>query len=307
MGIGDQLLALGDAWKAHRTDPRQRPVAIGDGRRLAPVTAGLDWGLSFLATPQDLASGRDLQWLAHHKENRPYIDYQAMRKQACELETARLARRPLGRWTAQVWQPLLRRRIANADLKRLLQATGHYLWRYDHPAEPAPLVFKPEELAHAEAIARAGPFVVIEPSIKAEAPPSKQWPIERYRDVARALSADIRILQMSAAEAPTLDAAVERLAPTTFRQALAILGRARLYIGPEGGLHHGCAAVGTAAIVIFGGFIAPAVTGYPSQLSLTGDAPYACGTRYGFCPHCRAAMDRIGVAEVLDHARRLIG
>lgn len=34
MGYGDELMALGDAWRVHQADPRRRRVAIGDGKRL---------------------------------------------------------------------------------------------------------------------------------------------------------------------------------------------------------------------------------------------------------------------------------
>jgi len=83
---------------------------------------------------------------------------------------------------------------------------------------------------------------------------------------------------------------------------MAILRRAKLYIGGEGGMHHGAAAVGVQGVVLFGGFIPPEVTGYALHTNLTGGAE-ACGS-FNPCAHCAAAMQAIGVDEVLEHAMK---
>jgi ADP-heptose:LPS heptosyltransferase len=85
-----------------------------------------------------------------------------------------------------------------------------------------------------------------------------------------------------------------------FRHALAVMERAALYIGPEGGLHHGAAAVGTKAVVLFGAWIPPQVTGYDSHINIaTGKA---CGSLKA-CPHCAEAMASISVDQVFEAAR----
>jgi hypothetical protein len=63
----------------------------------------------------------------------------------------------------------------------------------------------------------------------------------------------------------------------TFARPPASSGAA-LLISPEGGLHHAAAALGVRAVVIFGGFISPATTGYELHTNLfTGGQ--ACGMR----------------------------
>jgi ADP-heptose:LPS heptosyltransferase len=91
-----------------------------------------------------------------------------------------------------------------------------------------------------------------------------------------------------------------QLKTPSFRHAMAALSRAALYIGPEGGLHHASGAVGIPAVVIFGGFIPPAVTGYATHTNLTGGAE-ACGSLHA-CEHCREAMNAISVPDVMDAA-----
>jgi ADP-heptose:LPS heptosyltransferase len=75
-----------------------------------------------------------------------------------------------------------------------------------------------------------------------------------------------------------------------------------LYIGPEGGLHHGAAAVGIPAVVLFGGFIPPQVTGYKTHVNLTGGADFFCGSLQA-CKHCAEAMERIKSKHVCDAAK----
>ncbi len=309
MGLGDHMMALGEAWAARQRDP-SRLVALGDGRRLAPQQAGLDYGLDFLATQADLDAGRPVSWVRNYPGARGYIDYRAMQVDAANAQLRGIAATRYGRWLMPLLEPviapLLHWRARRYKVKRSLALSGRYRYR-DYRPTPAPIVLKPNELELAEAVRRAGDFVIVEPSIKAEAARAKQWPVPRYHELALRLSQHIRVVQLSDPQAPRLDERIERLSTRSYREALACLGAARLYIGAEGGLHHGAAAMGTPAIVLFGGVTSPAATGYDGHVNLTGNAGYACGIAVDDCPHCAAAMDSIGVDEVLGHALRLLG
>lgn len=284
MSYGDKLMAIGDAWKQYHADPRRRPVAIGDGRRIDVENLDLAWGLDFLATAQQVSAGEDVSWLISYPHHRPYVDYAAMREASSRM---------LG-WKR--WLPWKSRKP--------IRIIGRYIFRLDYRPTPAPIHLKPEEEEIAERWAQA-PFVVIEPFIKSDAPPSKQWPIKRFAAVAREMSRQLPVYQLSAPGSPELDG-LPQIRPRSFRESLAYLKAAKLYIGPEGGLHHGAAAMNTRAVVIYGGFTSPLVTGYDFHVNLTGGATYACGTRRGMCPHCRELLENISATEVVEHARRLI-
>ena len=62
-------------------------------------------------------------------------------------------------------------------------------------------------------------------------------------------------------------------------------------------MHHAAAALGIDAVVLFGGFISPQITGYEYHANLTGGVK-ACGNLYT-CAHCRKAMDSISIDDVL--------
>lgn len=163
------------------------------------------------------------------------------------------------------------------------------------------LFFTPDEIAFADAIEPG--FILIEPNTKQQAP-NKRWPYERYREIARLLAAQGYRLAQFVAGGLALDR-VDQIKTGSFRLAAAVLQRARLYIGPEGGLHHAAAALDVPAVVIFGGFISPAVTGYATHTNLFSGDGLGCGN-IDPCEHCRKAMDRISVDQVYGAAMRLL-
>ena len=146
--------------------------------------------------------------------------------------------------------------------------------------------------------------VVIEPALKPGASPNKQWGARRWVALTDALvRRGVEVVQLGPPGIPLVRGA--RLIETRdFRAACAVLAQARLAILPEGGLHHAAAALGTPAIVLFGGFVSPRQTGYAHQHNLfTGGEP--CGMRRA-CAHCMQAMARIEVEQVLGEALQLL-
>ncbi len=176
---------------------------------------------------------------------------------------------------------------------------GGTRWKWN-PFRPPPgeIFFDGDELSYGAS--HGDGFVVLEPRTKACWNGNKQWPIERHKQVAAELGRrGFRVVQFSG-DAPPVEGCGEVIATPSFRKALAVLSHAALYIGAEGGTHHGAAAVGTKAVVIFGGWPDPKSSGYDSHRNLA--APDAgCGTVKA-CDHCLKALARITVDEVVNAA-----
>jgi ADP-heptose:LPS heptosyltransferase len=193
------------------------------------------------------------------------------------------------------WVPFYRgNRIYNR------QSGDRWVWNYGFKAIPGE-VFLTEDEKKLAAFHGSG-YVVIEPNVPEfkTVAPNKQWPVERYNRVAQLLmKSGIDVIQFNF-KAGHIIPGVRQIKTPTFRHAMAVLKNAALYIGPEGGLHHASGAVGIPAVVIFGGFIPPAVTGYATHTNLTGGAE-ACGSLHA-CEHCREAMNAISVPDVMDAA-----
>ena len=85
----------------------------------------------------------------------------------------------------------------------------------------------------------------------------------------------------------------------TFRDALAILRNAALFVGTDGALHHAAAALSIPAIVIWTGFSSPEHLGYDDQINLhDGSAP--CGYYGGICSHCAEKAKNLRPSVVID-------
>ena len=77
-----------------------------------------------------------------------------------------------------------------------------------------------------------------------------------------------------------------------------LLNISDLYFGPEGGFHHAAAALNKKAVVIFGGFIDPLVTGYDFHNNIYVDIDGSpCGSRV-ICKHCKDCIQKIDLSSL---------
>lgn len=147
--------------------------------------------------------------------------------------------------------------------------------------------------------------IVIEPNVKALAPPNKDWGFERWQKLVD-LAPEMPWVQLGAgATGGRPLRGVRQVECPSFRHAAAALGFALALVTPEGGLHHAAAAVRLRrVVVIYGGYISPVQTGYPGQVGIfTGGEP--CGWRTP-CQHCAAAMAAIAPERVLAELQGLL-
>ena len=121
---------------------------------------------------------------------------------------------------------------------------GRWEWNYDWRCKPGEIFLTKEEKQFAKLVGDA-PLVIIEPNPSPKSPvANKQWPFPRFEEVARKLRSEgFDVVQLHYRGAKLLRNARSFPSPS-FRNALAVLARAKLYIGGEGGMHHGAAAVG---------------------------------------------------------------
>lgn len=173
------------------------------------------------------------------------------------------------------------------------QSTDRWIWNYDFKVKPGEIYFDADE----DNWVSDPNLILIEPNVPNKTGAwNKQWPIDYWATLMAALLAEGYKVRQFEYGAPIH---VTGMTLTrTFRHAAALLKSARLAVLPEGGLHHAAAAVGTPAVVLFGGFVPPDVLGYDSHINLTGGAN-ACGS-FARCPHCVEAMAAIRPENVLD-------
>jgi hypothetical protein len=209
-----------------------------------------------------------------------------------------------GPWSEQIFRH--NRRIArpgsegSPDLEWIDHYKGHrkynqlgsrcWVWNYSFRATPGEIIFNGEPTA-------GEGFIYIEPNVPwhKSVAVNKDWGLKNYQAVAERLLKDGHDVVQSHYGQGRLKG-VRVVKTPTFRDALSVMSQARAALVPEGGMHHAAAALGIPAVVIFGGFIPPAVVGYNGHINLTGGAE-ACGS-LNRCQHCLDAMKKISVEEV---------
>lgn len=177
------------------------------------------------------------------------------------------------------------------------QGPGHWVWNMNWKCKPGEIYLNDEELKRGERIGKN--FIVLEPNIENWKPSAanKDWGRSNYQSVVMSLLNDgYQIIQFQYPKSGPILRGVKHVPTHNFRDAISIMRHARLYLGAEGGLHHGAAAVGIPAVVLFGGFIPPSVTGYDTHTNLAGSKTF-CGS-FTRCQHCLDAMASISQDRV---------
>lgn len=144
------------------------------------------------------------------------------------------------------------------------------------------------------------PYAIVSPELKKEASPNKDWGRERWEAAIKDFP--IPVYQLCADDSvKPIKGAIPYKTPT-FRAAYAAIEKAALVMAAEGGTHHMAASARVPAVVVFGAFVPPQVTGYAfhHNIAVETDEGY-CG-RWEPCQHCRAALESITPGMVREKA-----
>jgi Glycosyltransferase family 9 (heptosyltransferase) len=190
--------------------------------------------------------------------------------------------------------------VGSRGYSTLNAAKTRWIWNYDYRMQPGEFFFTDAERAQAD---RYKPgFILIEPNLQwfKSVAANKDWGNGNYLELARRLqSRGYRLVQFRHANSRRIIPGAELITLPRFRTAIAVMARAALYIGAEGGMMHAAAAVGLKAVVLFGGWSPPTVVGHSWHANIVG-SDEACGSVTP-CRHCLDAMAKISVDEV-EHA-----
>jgi hypothetical protein len=139
--------------------------------------------------------------------------------------------------------------------------------------------------------------------------PNKDWPGEYWDDLvvrlaARATIIDVGIKPVEASSRPA-GSYLDLRGQTTLPELVAAIAAADLIIALDTGPMHIAAAVGTPAVVIYGGYIDPVCTGYPGNINLYSAVECApCWLREP-CPYGKKCLHMITPAQVESALDRL--
>jgi len=166
-------------------------------------------------------------------------------------------------------------------------------WQAYRP-KPAKLFFSEQEEEFANK--HEGKFVVVEPHLKAKQESvNRDWGWDNFAKVTSSIDADW--VQFGELRPKLLPNARWIYTPTTRHMAV-LLSKAKTFLAPEGGIHHTAAALGLHGVVLFGGFVAPQVTGYTLHKNIYIGNGLGCGKRLK-CQHCVDAWAKIPPERII--------
>jgi hypothetical protein len=163
-----------------------------------------------------------------------------------------------------------------------------------------------EEKCRAHDLAPTGAFVIIEPATRKSLKSSqnKNWGIDRWAQVIKEFS--VPVYQFDIGDGTPLMEGVGVIRSEDFRVSAGIVERAALVLTINGGLMVLAASMGTPAVVVWGGFCDPKITGYESHVNFYSDIEGSPCGRYDDCPHCKEAMTTIKPEDVRSAALKLL-
>ena len=168
---------------------------------------------------------------------------------------------------------------------------GRLLFNDEYKPRPGEIYFNQVEKKNIDKIDKD--YIVVEPNVKKLYihTVNKAW--HGWDEL---LKHDLPWIQLGDV---TTDKKTKWVETPTFRSALAILSKAKLFVGTDGGLHHAAAALGIPSVVIWTGFTSPRHLGYDTHRNIH-DGSEPCGTYSGVCKHCLLKAKQITVEQVLD-------
>jgi ADP-heptose:LPS heptosyltransferase len=139
----------------------------------------------------------------------------------------------------------------------------------------------------------------------------KLWPAEHWAQLVRLLRRrGASVLQLGATDEKRIAGAVPLLGEQDIRRSIAIVGEADIHVGTVSSLMHGSAAVGTPAVIIYGGFERSSAHGYPSVHPIESSiscAPCArAGVRMPACPLGNECMRAITPQHVFHEVMSVL-
>jgi len=136
-----------------------------------------------------------------------------------------------------------------------------------------------------------GDYFVVAPFGKSGGSPNKEWSRDRWEAVIGGLP--LPVYQVMPDNRQPVIAGARALVTPTFRHAAAVIERAKLVMCNEGGTHHMAASMRTPAVVIFGAFVPPCVTGYDFHHNLSVETEHGFCGNFDYCQHCQDALETI--------------
>ena len=128
---------------------------------------------------------------------------------------------------------------------------------------------------------------------------NKEWFPERFQSVVSQLRGQFDFIQLGGPEDPLLEGARDLRGRTSLRESAAIMAASRAVVCQEGFPMHLARAVDVRAVVVYGGALHPAISGYAANENIYSAVPCAPCWERNHCNYERRCMTAITVEHVI--------
>ena len=282
MGFGDELMATGIA-KIEKQKFPDRQIVIGSlEKKIVTQSVIFLNNPNIIIDPKKIDGKKLVYFVNSYPGNRPHIN----------------------------WQKTV---------------VGKNSWNYNFKPTPGELYFSSDEISLATKVIQdseiywkknknfkhKGIIFIETTSSKIDNPQlgfkhvNKDWGSENWLSLIEKLKKDYLIIQSIHSKSKKYKDIFNF--NSDFRQACAVMKFCNLYVGPEGGFGHAAAALTKPAVIIFGGWIPPQVTGYDFHDNIYIDIEGSpCGIFSHECKHCKECMSKITVNMVEQSVKKNI-
>lgn len=174
------------------------------------------------------------------------------------------------------------------------------VFNLDYRARAGKIYLRPEDF---KLVPDCGEYAVISPHVKRDGSPNKDWGAERWEKVIE--NFPIPVYQCLFDKTSPIKGAIGIRTPN-YRQAAAIISKSRMVMTNEGGAHHMAASFGVPAVVIFGSFIPPSVTGYDFHENIAVETEHGFCGNFDRCEDCQKALTSITPELVRHHCNVIL-
>lgn len=158
--------------------------------------------------------------------------------------------------------------------------SGNAKFNLEHTAR-AGRIFIPEEYNRKHPLP---PYAIVSPHLKKLASPNKSYGFDRWAAVIKNFPIPVYQLIQDYSE-KILPGALVLYTPHLYH-ALAMIKDAAVVMCNEGGTHHMAASLKVPAVVFFGSFIPPSVTGYSFHYNIGIESPHGYCGKWTRCKEC---------------------
>ncbi len=277
MGLGDDLMVTAFVEQEKLKHPKKQ-IVIGNLKE-KKIYGSLIYKNNPNITPvEKVDRNKPIHFINYHNRNRPYIDYQKSNN-------------------------------------------NNWKWNMDFSPTPGKLYFTDDEKNKAELILNQAKehwkknntnkykgviffestSTKIDDSFFYYKMKNKDWGLSNWKKLILKLKDNFLVIQSRHGKSLKYDGAYYPSVDFDFRTACVIINNCDLFLGPEGGFGHAAAALKRKAVLYFGGWIHPKVTGYNFHENIYFDNPNSpCGAVGYICNHCEEARNSITVDYIYN-------